>query len=323
MTEAEQVAETLERAPRVGLVGAARRRQGLGPYVARDLEAAGAEVVSFCTARPETVAGAAEQLAAQGIAAEGHGSLASLLRQGPELDALAILSPLEHHEAALALALEHGLHVLCEKPLLGGPWPSEPRVRATVEAFAEGGLLLQENTQWPCTLSTARQWTTEPAVPPKQFRMQLAPEAAGWTGALDSLSHPLSLLRALLEGPLTARDVRVETDPSSSRVHFVLDHGAGTTRCEVELLQTVERPRPAGFGWDGLWFERRISAADYAMSLVHEGVEAQLPDPLTAHVGAFVDRLRATLSGTRPAPALDLTERARLLDTLLAAFPTP
>ena len=48
---------------RVGLIGARRARQGLGPFVARDLRAAGAEVPCFLVSRPESLAEAETQLA--------------------------------------------------------------------------------------------------------------------------------------------------------------------------------------------------------------------------------------------------------------------
>ena len=50
-------------APRVGLIGARRRRRGLGPYIARFLNAAGAEVPCFLTTSEATRDEAAAQLA--------------------------------------------------------------------------------------------------------------------------------------------------------------------------------------------------------------------------------------------------------------------
>ena len=52
-------------APRVAVIGARRARQGLGPFVARELRAAGAEVPCFLTTRPETGAQAARDLREQ------------------------------------------------------------------------------------------------------------------------------------------------------------------------------------------------------------------------------------------------------------------
>ena len=53
------------RPPRVGIIGARRRRQGLGPFVARDLRAAGAEIPCFLATRAETRDDTAGQLASR------------------------------------------------------------------------------------------------------------------------------------------------------------------------------------------------------------------------------------------------------------------
>ena len=106
--------------PRVGLVGARRRRQGLGPFVARDLVRAGACVPCFVTTSAATRDAASGQLAATcGIEARGYTNVDEMLAR-ERLDALAILSPAETHAAYLESALAAGLHVLCEKPLVWG-----------------------------------------------------------------------------------------------------------------------------------------------------------------------------------------------------------
>jgi hypothetical protein len=117
---------TAARRPRIGIVGAGRRRQGLGPFVARDLIAAGAEIPGFVVTRAESRDAVIRAWSTDlGIAPRGHLELASLLGE-ERLDALAILSPAETHERHLEAALEAGLHVLCEKPLLWGRAESRP-----------------------------------------------------------------------------------------------------------------------------------------------------------------------------------------------------
>jgi len=104
----------------VGLVGARRRRQGLGPFVARDLVRAGARVPCFAATSAATRDAASGQLAATcGIEARGYTNVDEMLAR-ERLDALAILSPAETHAAYLESALAAGLHVLCEKPLVWG-----------------------------------------------------------------------------------------------------------------------------------------------------------------------------------------------------------
>ena len=97
-------------APRVALIGARRARQGLGPFVARDLHAAGAQVSGFLTTRPESSAQAALSRRAQaGVEARGYLDLEELIdHERP--DALAILSPAQTHAGILRSAARAGLH---------------------------------------------------------------------------------------------------------------------------------------------------------------------------------------------------------------------
>ena len=90
--------------PRVGLVGARRRRQGLGPFVARDLVRAGACVPCFVTTSAATRDAASGQLAAIcGVETRGYSNVDEMLAR-ERLDALAILSPAETHAAYLESA---------------------------------------------------------------------------------------------------------------------------------------------------------------------------------------------------------------------------
>ena len=68
-------------AARVGLIGARRRRQGLGPFVARDLVAAGASVPCFLGTSEETLEAARRELEER---AGGRFPLARLPRPNAE-----------------------------------------------------------------------------------------------------------------------------------------------------------------------------------------------------------------------------------------------
>jgi len=76
-----------------------------------------------------------------------------------------------------------------------------------VAAFAERGLLLYENCQWPFALSGfERLHPGSLAAPPRELRMELQPASHGLAALGDSLSHPLSLLQALVPGDAPAVD---------------------------------------------------------------------------------------------------------------------
>jgi len=313
-------------APRVALIGARRARQGLGPFVARDLVAAGLEVAGVLATSSETAAAAARELEQRfAIRACPYQSLEALLAaESP--DALAILSPPESHERFLRAALDARLHALCEKPLVFGPPDFAARGGRLVDEFRARGLLLEENCQWPHVLDAFRRLHPGAGTaPPRAFAMLLAPAGRGREALRDSLSHPLSLLQAVHHDPLARVDEiayeRVAGAPERLRVRFRFGHGAASVSCQVDLLADDTLPRPAWLELDGRRAERRIRAADYRMELADGTRAVPLADPLTAHLARFADSLRATLAGAAPPDPGPIARRLGMLAALVDAFP--
>jgi len=313
-------------APRVALVGARRVRQGLGPFVARDLAAAGVEISVVLGTSAESATSAARELAERfGIRARPHTSLEELLAKEP-LDALAILSPAETHERYLRAALDSRLHVLCEKPLVWGAADFAQRGRELVDGFRARGLLLEENCQWPHVLDAFRAlhpgWDGSP---PRSYAMLLAPAARGLDALRDALSHPLSVLQVLCPDPnphLEAiRFERVSRKPETLRVGFVYCTKDARVVCAVDLLADAQVPRPAALEIDGLRAERRIRLPDYRMELADGERTVPLPDPLARHLAVFATQLQSVLAGSAPPDPAPIACRLALLRALVDAFP--
>jgi hypothetical protein len=313
-------------APRVALIGARRARQGLGPFVARDLAAAGLEVAAVLGTSPESAAAAARELEQRcAIRARPYLELAKLLASEAP-DALAILSPPETHEPFLRAALDARLHVLCEKPLVYGPAGFAVRGRALVDAFRARGLLLEENCQWPRVLDAFRRLHPGAGTAaPRAFAMLLAPVGRGREALRDSLSHPLSLLQALCPGPDAAGDEigyePVPGAPARLRVRFRYTSAGARVACSVDLLADDTLPRPAWLELDGRRAERRIRASDYRMELTDGARAVPRPDPLTAHLARVAENLRAVLAGATPPDPAPIARRLALLSSLVDAFP--
>jgi hypothetical protein len=313
--------------PRVGLIGARRRRQGLGPFVAQQLVAAGAEIPCLLGTSAESVDLARRGLKERcGIEARGYVELRELLA-GEKLDALAVLSPMETHERHLTAALDAGLHVLCDKPLIWDEVDCSARVRQLTSEFLRRGLILVENCQWPHTLPSFDE--LHPVArrgPLRRFAMHLSPLRTGPSMLPECMPHPLSLLQTLLpsddaylqeprflaggaEGPGGLRELAVE---------FRYCAGGSRVEVRVELCASDQSPRRAGFGINGCWAERLVRDSDYAMCLASGSRWVDLPDPLRALVRGFVAELR---QGTpTPARALEIAQRAELLEALSQAF---
>ncbi len=287
---------------RVGVVGARRVVQGIGPYVARAFRTAGCEVVGLVgTSMATAQAARAELRERHGIEAAAFTDAAALL-SALRPDVLAICSPTREHRPALVAALAARVHVLCDKPLwweAGSARASRAALAADVRALAGGfvaaGRRLELNAQWPETLPCYRRLHPRAeAGGLRSVEMLLSPITTGSAMIVDAAPHLLSLLHATV-GRGTLHDISVRglsgEDSAVLDLSFVYRHAAGETRASLALRRCAEPPRPAGYALNGCWAERQVSLPDYAMALAAEGRSEPLPDPLDAKVAGFVARV--------------------------------
>lgn len=309
---------------RVGLVGARRRRQGLGPYVARDLAAAGARVPCFLGIRSETLLetrAALREIA--GVEPTPYLDLARMLEECP-IDALAILSPAETHGRYLDAAADAGLHVLCEKPFVWGEPHLVERTRGVLARFEAQGLQVWENCQWPWTLPGFE--ALHPGAlerPPRRFEMELEPASRGLQSLADTLPHALSLLQRLVPGgDARVEDVRFSTrEPDADELTIRFRYRTGSHACDaaVRLRHREAPPRHAAYALDGRRAARLVSPSDYRLSFADSDRSVPIDDPLTGLVADFV----AALCGAEdvvPPPVRHIQERMQHLVALANAF---
>lgn len=298
-----------ETAPRVAVVGARRARQGLGPFVSRELVASGAELCAVLGTTQATAGAAAQALSTElRRDVPAYTELAALLDEARP-DALAILTPHATHEAFLDAALGAGLHVLCEKPLIYGGEGLAARARRWVDQFASRRLLLRECCQWPYVLPAYDAlFGLRRTSPPQQLAMRLSPDQGGAAMLVDSLSHPLSVLQALAPGEAEVEGIEHaflpgsgdSGDRSTTRLAYVTPEAR--ICATIELGQCRTQPRPAGLALDGRFAAREVRMPGYAIYLTDGERAVQVRDPLAALVETFVADLRAAL-GTHPAPS--------------------
>ena len=311
--------------PRVGIVGARRRRQGLGPYVARDLVAAGAEVPSYVATSNTTLESALPDLREfAGVAPRGYLDLRDML-EAESLDAVAILSPPEFHAQHLEIAAEAGVHVLCEKPFVWGEEDPIGRTRSLLAAFEGRGLHIWENCQWPYTLPGFE--ALHPgglSAAPSQFEMELEPISRGRQMLGDALPHPISLLQALCPGS-SPRAEAVEVSPGgpdAEALTYCFHYRTDAHTCEVRvcLRQRETPPRNAAYAIDGRRARRVVSPLDYQLSFADSDRSVPIADPLTQLVADFVATLRDAHRAGVPPPARQIQERMHLLVALTTAY---
>ncbi len=295
--------------PRIGILGARRRRQGLGPFVARWLRQHGAQVVAFTTTSRSTLREAGDAMPG----ARGYLELDALLRQ-EELDALAILTPSEAHREGLEAALEAGPHVLCEKPLV---WNGSLDADALIDGFEARGLVLFENCVWPYTLGAYGELHPEALLEsPGSFAMRLQPLASGRKMLGDCLPHVLSLLQAVA-GEQKVTGVRFTGGGERIAVAFRY----GETRVDVELRSSQELPRRAAYALDGSWVQREVTEPGYRLWFrAEDGRTRPLIDPLGLLVADFVRALAAPDAPPNSIRRQEIRHRIRLLADIVRVW---
>lgn len=288
----------------VAVIGARRARQGIGEHVARYLARHGAEVRAIVGTSPASVAEAQAGLARHGVRCAGYTSFDALLEAERGIEAVAICSPIPAHAAALEMAAGRGLHVLCDKPLAFDPERDLGAfVRAQVERIAAAGRFVDTITQWPKTLSGFRRLYPESngkAPAPRRFEMLLSPTTQGLDMLVDSLPHPLSMLRALC-GPGAVRPGAIEwSSDERAQVRFAYAPASGAPAVDVavRLARCASQPRPASYAIDGRHVDREVRMPGYTMELVApDGRRTAIEDPLEEQVKEFLGRAKR---GDRP-----------------------
>lgn len=279
------------------MVGARCRRQGIGAHLARFCALAGARVVAVLGTTPATAAEAARLLCAStGQEARPHTGWDEMLADTlPQ--AVVIACPHESHATFLRHALDAGLHVLCEKPLVWGDADPVVEGEGLARAFLDARRHLHVNTQWPFTLPTyARLFPETRGSAPARFRMHLSPRSTGLAMLVDALPHALSMLAALLPDPqaiLDEIDVQLGDSGRRASVCFTYAAAGGRVAAQVHLQRAEQQPRRAAYALDDRVARRVVQLPSYAMALESEAQRIPLPDPTPLLVRSFLDAVAA------------------------------
>jgi hypothetical protein len=272
----------------IGIVGAGRSRNGLGPFLAASFERAGAHVLGVAGRDVERAEANALELS-QSL---GHGvgaavDVPALCRAG--IDALVIASPAEHHLEALQAALEAGIACLCEKPLVA-PAQVEAGL-AAVRGFEERGLVLHENVQWPFVMPMVGKFYGERHGPVRRVGLGLSPAATGASVMVrDALPHLISVAQAAAGAPVKLLSAELDHDSPTATECVLgtkLGYTGGELSAELYVRHCKKPPRPAWLAIDGRRLDRRIGPG-YAIEFVAGGLVLPIVDPLQQLVDRFV-----------------------------------
>ncbi len=239
---------------RAAIIGAS----GMGKHHAKWLHELGCQVVGFAGSSEQSVAQTATMLT-DNFPFEGTGytDVARMLEtEHPDL--VSIASPNKLHYEHVMLALEHGAHVMCEKPLVHDWNKSGEQLLSEAQEMAEAaqaaGVVAAINTQYAAAPNAYRDLAAHAGVaelisPPRTFFMQM--ESRGSSDGtdyeqiwIDLAPHPLSVLRALLgagEIDEATPSVTVASKWVEARFDFLPDDGDPVC-CHILVRNVAEGP---------------------------------------------------------------------------------
>jgi predicted dehydrogenase len=215
---------------RVAVIGV----RGVGKFHAQWFAHEGAQVVAFVASSPETL-NANETALRQVVpdfAGRGYADVAEMLqRERP--DAVSVCSPHHLHAEHALLALRHGAHVLCEKPLV---WLGEDRMEEALalsqQVVAEAERLRRQfaiNTQYVAAVPHLRSlWAQRFSSLPPCVRLTMEArmrerDTSGVGLWVDLAPHPISLLLALFpDAKVRAETATFDESANALTAHFSL-----------------------------------------------------------------------------------------------------
>ena len=296
---------------RVLIVGARRRKQGLGEFIAQYFYEQGAEICGIVGTSSQSVEEAANHLQQQyEITSQGYTDLATAIEQ-THPTCVVIASPTGVHRQHLETVAAFGVSCLCEKPLLweDGTTCEPDEVERLVDHFCGEGQLLQLVTQWPETLDEYYSLYPEvKAQPVERFEMLLGPTSSGINMAIDSLPHVLSMVHCLMGVGEVQKVEATYNGHDHLDITFDYQHAEGRLEVIVNLIQSPESPRPAGYSINGHVVRRSIQLPEYQMMFTDaSGKQVAVEDPLKK----LVRRTLADLESGKP------TDKKQLIASMI------
>jgi len=277
---------------KIEIIGAQRRNNGIGEYIARYLHVFGAQVAAVVSRSANGAYEAATVLSRYGMHPAPFDSFGEMIRT-TRPDAVVVASPTPTHRHYLELCCEAGVSVLCDKPFVS---PQEPDAIGFVEDVLTHckriGTKVSMNSQWPFSIPHYEKLCGHPGERViESFFMRLSPSVRGIDMIPDSLPHALSVLYCSV-GPGRVLDVFFEKGDDTLRVTFTYEGAHARVPAKVELEREVSQPRTFAFGFNGRIATRTIDAATYTISLEYEGNTLVIPDPLESSVRDFLEALQ-------------------------------
>lgn len=293
---------------KIAILGAS----GIGKYHAREYKNANCEVVAILGSSREKAIHTANVLKQEfGIFASPYYKLESMLKS-EKIDAVSICTPPELHSRQVRQCLEHGLHILCEKPFIYNHSKSYPEAKNLCYLAKSKGKILTINTQWPSVFSKIKNYYGKEKI--KRFSMSMEPFGIARENlVIECIPHFNSMLLKLFK-KIKPENINFSSGEDYERIMF--NHLNNKKKCKIEYLFKKRdiKPSKISFSINNHNFYREIRGNN-KQYLVYNGKESfEIDDPLRISINKFIGAVKGGKPLISEAEAL---ENVRLQDILL------
>jgi len=290
---------------RAAVIGAS----GIGKHHAKWFAYLGCSVDAFAGSSAASVAATAQKLQDLfGFQGAGYVGADAMLA-AETYDLISICSPEPMHHGHFLAAVEHGAHVMCEKPLVYDPDLEHHELRALAEEMAQAaqdaGCVAAVNTQYVAATEAYYEFLSQQgmvAEPPTSFFMQMesrgGPEGTNYEDIwLDLGSHPISVLMGFC-GPGQMDKSSARCEVSQKRVEASFDYhpdDGPACRAEIVCCNRPEGDLVRRLGINGLLVDyegRNDENGVYCAYLSREGAQVKGQDFVQTSLERFVKAVR-------------------------------
>ena len=278
---------------KVSIIGAGRKRSGIGEYIGKYFHKHGARVTSVLGTTEKTSLQASSALRKYGIETHAHTDFDEMVR-AEKPDVVVIASPSSTHYEYLLKCLDRGLHIFCEKPFI---WGDTTDIQKRIEDFFEkarrGELTIAMNSQWPFSIDDYEEICGKVRIKEtNHFFVRMSPFSPGKVMIPESVPHPLSILYCRL-GAGEIQDLNFELN-GEGEMSIRFTYLFGTRACDVliRLVYQKNPPREFSFGFNDKIVVRSLDLRNYEIYFNYGNKKLRIVDPLELSVKNFMEAVQ-------------------------------
>ena len=278
---------------KVSIIGAGRKRNGIGEYIGKYFHKHGARVTSVLGTTEKTSLQASSALRKYGMETHAHTDFDEMVR-AEKPDVVVIASPSSTHYEYLLKCLDRGLHIFCEKPFI---WGDTTDIQERIEDFFEKArgkeLTIAMNSQWPFSIDDYEEICGKVRIKEtNHFFVRMSPFSPGKVMIPESVPHPLSILYCGL-GAGEIQDLNFELDGEGEMI-IRFTYLFGTRACDVliRLVHQKTPPREFSFGFNDKIVVRSLDLRNYEIYFNYGNKKLRIVDPLELSVKNFMEAVR-------------------------------